>query len=422
MGRRVGILNNQIVAVIGEGVDPAPGMACLEVPTRFSHYSDEALLTQAKIRRGEVVVPGSYKDLSELRAVFVGVYGVPCGIATYSEALWPKMWSGIGDWRLFSEEAEGETAPDDPRVVKGLWKRGKSLSLLAEAIEEFAPDVVFIQHEYGIFPDAKYWLSFMARIREYRPVVTLHSVYTHQDKTICEAVIPEVVVHSEAAKKVLRMEKGITAPVKVIAHGCGTVRPNRLYNLYRSNHTFMQFGFGFRYKNWECPIQATAILKSRYPDIFFTGLFSEGLFSKQEHQRYFDELMAMARKLGVLDNISLVRGYQSEQVLDSYLGTNQAAVFAYQSHPEHVVYGASGAARRAIEAGLPVVVSKVPHFADMEGVCPRTDGPEELAAELVKMFESREHWAEQVARQTEYMVNNSWQFAAESYLRICQKA
>lgn len=418
MGRRVGILNNQIVAVIGEGIEPSAGMACLEVPDKFSHLTDEEILTKAKVRRGQVCVPGLTTNASEIRAAFVGVYGVPCGISTYSEALWPKMWGAIADWRLFPEEAEGEAIPEDPKVVKGLWKRGRSLSVLAEAIEEYAPDVVFVQHEYGIFPDARYWLSFMSRIREYRPVVTLHSVYTHQDKTICEAVVPEIVVHSEAAKQVLK-EKGVKSPVTVIAHGCGEVRPNRLYNLYRSNHTFMQFGFGFRYKNWECPIKAVAILKDRYPDVFFTGLFSEGLFSKLEHQRYFDELMALARKLNVLDNMALVRGYQSERVLDSYLGTNQAAVFAYQSHPEHVVFGASGAARRAIEAGLPVVVSKVPHFADMEGTLPRTEGPEELAAELTKLFESREYRDAQVKRQNEYMAANSWQFAAEAYLRIC---
>ena len=142
------------------------------------------------------------------------------------------------------------------------------------------------------------------------------------------------------------------------------------------------------------------------------------MFSKLEHQRYYEELMALADSLGVKDSIAFVRGYQSEQVIDSYLGTNQVAVFAYQNDPNHMVYGASGASRRALETGIPVVVSKVPHFCDLEGVCPRADTPEELAAELSKLFDNWKVGQAQAARQLEFLQANSWRAAANKHLEV----
>ena len=420
MARRIGLRNNQIVAIVAEG-SPAKvsgDITLVDVPAQLAGLSDEEIMVSARFRGGQIVVPGRPKPLSEVKAAFVGAWGVPCGISTYAEALFPHMWSQVGDWRLYPEVTPDQKPSDDARVIQGTWARGQNLSRLVEEIENFAPDVVYIQHEYGIFPDARAWLSFISRIRDYRPIVTMHSVFLHKDKTICEAACPEIVVHSTLARDVLINQKGIRSKIHVIPHGCGDYRPNRLYNLYRSKRTFMQFGFGFRYKNWEAPIKAVALLKPKYPDVFFTGLFSEGMFSKLEHQRYYEELMALADSLGVKDSIAFVRGYQSEQVIDSYLGTNQVAVFAYQNDPNHMVYGASGASRRALETGIPVVVSKVPHFCDLEGVCPRADTPEELAAELSKLFDNWKVGQAQAARQLEFLQANSWRAAANKHLEV----
>lgn len=416
MGRRVGHRDGEIVLVTSDpAVVKMAGSEFVRVPKELDGLSDADIFAKCVVRDGVVVDKTAPRDPKSLRVAMVGAWGIPCGIATYAEALWPKMGAEVKEWVVYAEAQDGVVA--GPNVVAGLWKRGESMGRLAAAIEEWRPDAVFIQHEYGIFPDARHWLSFLSRIGTFRPIVTLHSVYWHKDKTICEAPIPEIVVHSDLARDVLR-KKGVTSRIEVIHHGCGHPRKVRLFNLYRSKHAFMQIGFGFRYKNWEASIDAVAILKKKYPDVFFTGLFSEGLFSKREHDRYHAELMARAAHLSVRDHVAILRGYKSEEIVDAFLGTNQAAVFPYRNDPDHVVFGASGAARRAMEAQLPVIVSKVPHFADFGGVCPQVDTAEGLAEALDALFSSPKSREAAVAAQNAFLEHNSWENVAAAYLAL----
>src|SRR4029077_18184340 len=100
--------------------------------------------------------------------------------------------------------------------------------------------------------NARYWLSFIAEMQRYKTFVTLHSVYRHRDKTICEAAISNIIVHTDIAKTVLKDEKKIPGNVEVIPHFCIECEDTtKLWNLYHSDHTLLRIGFGFRYKTFE---------------------------------------------------------------------------------------------------------------------------------------------------------------------------
>ena len=71
----------------------------------------------------------------------------------------------------------------------------------------------------------------------------------------------------------------------------------------KSEKTFMQFGFLFRYKGWQLALETVGLLKEKYPDIFFTGLCSESPYAKVEHQIYYNELMELASRLNIKENI-----------------------------------------------------------------------------------------------------------------------
>jgi glycosyltransferase involved in cell wall biosynthesis len=223
-----------------------------------------------------------------------------------------------------------------------------------------------------------------------------------------------MIVHTDLAKKVLR-QKGIKGSVDVIPHGCvPNEQKPRLWNLYRSPHTFMQFGFGFEYKGWENALRACAVLRQKYPDVFFTGLFSESPFSLNLHEKYFLRLQDLIAELGIAENVSLIRGFQSEEVLDSFFRLNRCAVFPYLDNGEHTVYGVTGAARVAMSHGIPVVTSSVPFFYDLRGTCPQADTPETLADEIEKA------WADptpHVNRQDEFLEANSWSCVARQYVK-----
>lgn len=178
----------------------------------------------------------------------------------------------------------------------------------------------------------------------------------------------------------------------------------------------MSSGFGFRYKSIETSILATAILKDKFPDVFFTCLFSESPQNNGEHQLYFNELTALVEKLGVQQNVALIRGFQSDETLDAYFRTNKVAVFPYASQKNHEVYGASGAARLAMSTNMPVITSRINHFSDVESI--KADGPEEMARELETLFTDSEAVKKQLTRQEAYVAETSWEKVALKFVEI----
>ena len=181
----------------------------------------------------------------------------------------------------------------------------------------------------------------------------------------------------------------------------------------------MQMGFGFQYKSFETCLEAVAKLKAKYPDLFFTALFSESPHARIEHQNYYDFLIEKIEKYNISDNVGIVRGFQSDTVVDAYLRTNLVAVFPYKVDLEHLVYGASGAARLAMSKNLPVITSTIPHFMDLPTI--KASNADEIATELDKFFSSDEAIRTQVEKQKQFIEANSWENIANRYVELFQK-
>lgn len=421
--RYAGVKNNRIFVISDDKINGSD-FEVVEVPDELDHVPSLELITSCRIKNGKIINKLAKKQAKQMKVALVGNWKMKCGIATYSENLWGEVSHLVGDVKLFIEENEvigqlnhigGREIPTDKVTV--CWKRGHSLQELVKQLKEYEPDVIWIQHEFGLWPNAMHWLSMMNQLSDYRVIVTMHSVFHHKDKTIVEAAIPEIVVHLDGAKNVLKEEKRIPGKVYVIPHGCfPCTSKEKLWNFYKSDKTFLQFGFGFRYKGWENSIRATAELKKKFPDVFFTGLFSESPHNKAEHELYYNELMVLVEKLGLQENVAIIRGFQSDETLDSYMRTNQATLFPYISHPAHEVFGASGAARVAMSKALPVVTSSVNHFSDLPTI--KADTAEEIASALENLFTNRKFRQEQIEKQIQYLNENTWENIAKQYVAL----
>lgn len=425
MSRYIVVKDGRIRAVSSTEITSSDDV--LRVPPELDEISAATLMSGFQVQNGVIQVGQVLKPASQTKIAFVGNWKMRCGISTYAEKLWPHVAASVADWRIFAERNAEKTGPlndvggvtVDPSRVVECWSRGEPLAELVKQLKDFAPDVVWIQHEYGLWPNARHWLALMSQLAGMRVIVTLHSVYRHMDKLVSEAAIPEIIVHLEGAKKVLEDVKRVPGAVHLMSHGCDPIGERaRLWNIYRSEHTFAQFGFGFRYKGWENSIRAVAELKKKYADVFFTGLFSESSYSMTEHEAYHSDLLRLTRELDVEDNVAIIRGFQSDESLDSYLRTNRAVVFPYVSHPDHEVFGVSGAARYAMSKNVPVVTTNVNHFSDVPTI--KADTPEDIATALDKLFSSRLAWSKQVEKQTEYAVSNSWENVAKRFLEILE--
>ncbi len=424
--RYVVVRDGQVRAISNVAITSVEDVV-VEVPPELDGVPSNVLLESYVVRGGKLTRGKEKKPASEVRLALVGNWKMRCGISTYSEKLWPEVIKHVGAWRIFAERNDFPTGP--PNVIGGVefdldnivfcWKRGEQLRELVQELREWKPDVVWIQHEYGLWPNARYWLSLLSQLSDVRVIVTLHSVYHHMDKLVAEAAIPEIIVHQEEARVLLRDVKQVTGTVHVVPHGCDKLaEADRLWNIYNSEHTFTQFGFGFRYKGWENSIRAVSILKGKFPDVFFTGLLSESPHCMVEHEAYVQDLKKLIVELDVENNVAIIRGYQSDQSLDSYLRTNRAVVFPYVSHPAHEVYGASGAARTAMSKGVPVITSNVKHFVDIPTI--KADTVEDIAVELEKIFADRKAWNDQVEKQNAYVLENQWAAVGMLVVRVIE--
>lgn len=281
----------------------------------------------------------------------------------------------------------------------------------------YDPDIILIQHEWGLFPNATDWLSLMTQLSNYKVFVTMHSIYPqHKDKIICEASIPNIIVHLDGAKHNLKNEKYISSNVSVIQHGCYALDKEEFYNHYKSNHTILQMGFGFQYKNFEATIEATSLLKDKYSDVFLTLLFSESPYNKAAHQLYYNTLVDLIDKLELNSNVAIIREFQSDVVIKSYLKTNKVAVYPYMSNPKHEVFGASGAARLAMANNIPVITSSINHFSDLPTI--KADSAAQIAFELDKLFSDKKLVEEQLRKQIKFIDDNTWDKVALKYIRL----
>jgi glycosyltransferase involved in cell wall biosynthesis len=425
MTRFVGIKHNRI-CVVSDILFNNEGLNIVEIPPELSHISPSEIIANCIIKNGKIKYKHLKKPTKELKVALVGNWKMRCGIATYSEHLWPEITKHIGDVKLFIEKNDictgniyqlgNQILSEDQ--VSVCWKRGEPLQDLVNGLQDYDPDVILIQHEFGLWSNARHWLSMMTELSDYRIIVVMHSVFPeHQDKIIFEAAVPEIIVHLQDAKDNLENVKKINAKVHVIPHGCYQAGDQKkLWNNYKSQHTFVQQGFGFTYKNFASSIRATALLKPKYPDIFFTALFSESPHAKMDHQMYYNELSRLVKELELQENVAIIRGFQSDNVVNTYLRSNQVAVFPYLSVPGHEVFGASGAARLAMAAGVPIISSNLAHFSDLPTI--RADTPECIAEELDKLFCDATLRKQQIEKQNQFIIDNSWANVAKRFIDI----
>lgn len=419
----VGIKDDQI-SFISDNPITSTDLQVLEVPVNLRHLSPTELITDCVIQNNQIIYRKFKKLAKDMKVAFVSNHMMACGIATYNQNLFPEIAKYLKEFKLFIEENDNPTGDiyqlGDQKLSKEqvsiCWKRGQSLQKLVEELKSYSPDIILINHEFGIFPSAKYWLSLMTQLADFRVIVILHSVFRHKDKTIIEGICPEIIIHSSSAKDILKKEKQINSKVYIVPHGCDTLQKERLWNFYKSNHTFLQCGFSFKYKNFEDSIKAVGLLKEKYPDIFLTLILSTSDFAKVEHEKYYRELINLIKELNIQENVAIIKGFVSDEVMKSYFLTNKVAVFPYKSIPGHEVFGSSGIARVGMSMGMPIISSNIPHFDALPTL--RADNPEEIANHLDHLFSDKKFVEQQVKKQNTFIDENSWKKCALQYINI----
>jgi len=360
-----------------------------------------------------------------MKIAFVTTYGVKCGIATYTEHLAEEVCKE-NEVAVFAEDYLNNAQPDFKTNLRlfRCFNRNLADTRLIKALSLYDPDIIHIQHEYGIFKNLTNMLRKMRERFDGRVVMTLHTVKTNCDFDL-EGCADHFIVHKEQAREHL-IKCGLEPErVSVIPHGTLIVPkiPSRIarwkLNLPMDKKIILSHSFFERRKNIDKIIKAVAKLRNEF-SIYYIHL--GGLHPQvipENGQRYFEECLQLIENLNISSNVRFISRFISEEELVYFLNACDLIVTIENSSYPNI--SASGIMHTV--ARKPVIASDVVNFSEFPpGSFYRINVEEEsLTSAIRDVLLNRELSDMFIANLMKYAEETSWSRIAEEHLKIYEE-
>jgi glycosyltransferase involved in cell wall biosynthesis len=254
------------------------------------------------------------------RIALVGNY-VPrkCGIATFSADLTEQLGRfrpevAVDVWAL-----DDATEPLEYRNIAGTIDRAEpeDYARVAQAINDSGADVLWLQHEYGIFggTDGEMVCDFVDRVAA-PLIVTCHTVLSNPNpnqRRILQHLMERasrVMVMAHTSRDLLLALYGVPAErIEVIEHGApdrpfGREAQFKAARGLSDRSVLTTFGLLGPSKGLETVIEALPEIRRNHPDVLYriVGETHPNLVSR-DGESYREGLKALADRLGVTDAI-----------------------------------------------------------------------------------------------------------------------
>jgi glycosyltransferase involved in cell wall biosynthesis len=299
-----------------------------------------------------------------------------------------------------------------------------------ENINTLAPDVVCVQHEYGIFggPAGSYLLTLLRGLKA--PIVTtLHTVLEtpNEDQRavldeLC-ALSSAVVVMSSRALDILTRQGVPASKLKLIHHGVPEISHDGAAEKVRlgvgDRPLVLTFGLLGRGKGLETAIRALPEMVAAQPDALYMILgATHPHVLRHEGEAYREELCDLARELGVEQHLRMDNQFVSLDDLKGYLAAADVYLTPYPN-PAQIT---SGTLAYAVGNGKAVI--STPYWyaeellADGRGVLTPFGDPQAMGRELAELLAHPERRVELGRRAAEYGEAMQWPAVGQAYLDV----
>ena len=326
------------------------------------------------------------------RAAIIGNFPPrKCGIATFTRDTFESLRSVLPrtEWSVVAmEDRAGNHTYPQPVTHTIVQDDASAYIRTADALNSSGVDVVFLQHEFGIFGgDAGAHILTLLRCLQMPVVTTLHTVLktpNPDQKRVLDEILrmsSAVIVMSETGADILEEVHGAgPTKVHVIPHGAPE-RPFSSTDPFKTplglagNKVIMTFGLLSPNKGLETIIRGLPAILDRHPDAVYliVGATHPHLV-QHEGETYRDSLIALARSLGVADHLRFINRFVGDEELIDLLQAADLYVTPYLTEAQVT----SGTLAYAIAVGKPVISTPYWHakeaLADGVGVlCPFND-------------------------------------------------
>lgn len=359
-----------------------------------------------------------------------------CGIASFSSDLRAnmKIWGPRVNILAITDEGVSYDYPKE--VIFELNEDTRDDYIIAAQYVNTADiDVVFIEHEYGIFggDDGEYVLDFAENLE--KPfILNTHTVLPkpspNQKKVLSElgqkslAVICMTYKSAELLNQIYGIEK---EKMHVIFHGVPPFKPEprealKLAYGIADRPLITTFGFVVPGKGLEIGIRAVSFLKEKYPNIIYLiAGETHPTLKKNMGESYRESLVDLIEKLGIENNIKFINRYVSLKELGEILYMTDVYLTPYPNRDQAV----SGTLSYAIGCGRAIV--STPYSFSLEvlakdrGLISSKADPEELAVLIDKVLSDPKLKAQLEANTAKLGNTITWPQVGKKYVEVLKK-
>jgi glycosyltransferase involved in cell wall biosynthesis len=301
-----------------------------------------------------------------------------CGIATYTTDIYRAFAARFPDidmdiWAMndrgnhydYPVEVAGSIDADDPNSYRAA----------ARDIIVSDPDLVWIQHEFGIFGGnaGDYILTLMDRLS--CPIVaTLHTILSRPDaaqRRVMDAFVARcqllIVMAEEGRRLLIDVYGADPAKITVIPHGIpdrpfAPTAPMKAQLGFAGREVILTFGLLSPGKGIETMIEALPAIVREFPDTLYVVLgATHPHLVRTEGEAYRAKLVEQARSLGVVEHLHWVDSFVETDTLLDYLEAADVYATPYRN-PSQIT---SGTLSYAVGLGKPVVSTPYVHAREL---------------------------------------------------------
>jgi len=366
-----------------------------------------------------------------------------CGLATFNQNLVNALslnpsYNPQQSFVVAMNESENLDEHAYPKEVKFVIRQQNQQDYIdaANFINESNIDTVIIEHEFGIFGgnSGVFLLSLINRLK--KPFITILHTVLKEPSFMQQTIIKEIALKSSkivvmSKKAVLFLTSIYQIPkssIKLIEHGVPDLEPilnNEVAQseLFKNRKVLFTFGLISRNKGLETMIKALPSIAAEHPEVLYVilGNTHPGVV-KHNGEEYRDSLKALAKDLGVENNIAFVNKFVSEEELHQYLTACYIYVTPYLNEAQIT----SGTLSYAIGAGAAVVSTPYWHaqelLADNRGKLFDFKNDKQLA-QIVNELLSDEHKHQQLKQNAyQYGLDLRWPAIGNVYINVLEDA
>jgi glycosyltransferase involved in cell wall biosynthesis len=319
-------------------------------------------------------------QLSEVRSIaLIGDYPPRrCGIATFTADVYEALREARPDAKCdvyAVTDIEGAYAYPEEVACEIRQNVIDDYLAAADRINATAPDIICVQHEFGIFGGlaGEHLLSLLEATD--RPVVTtLHTLLETPDadqRRVFSKLIARsdrVIVMAERGRDILRRvwatpdEKILLIPHGAPDRPLTDTKPFKDAIGFAGRDLLFTFGLLSSGKGIDAVIRALPRIVAARPTVIYAVLGStHPHLIAREGESYRDSLLALARELGVQDHLQLIDAYTDTPRLVEYLQAADVYVTPYLN-PQQIT---SGTLAYAAALGRPIVSTPYWHAEEL---------------------------------------------------------